>query len=287
MKLWVCGGQGMLGRSLQQMCVQKGICCVATSRNEADLTDLSQLMQLAKQIQPSHIVNCAAYTDVDGAEKNESTAFAVNATGAQNLALTALDVKAKFIHISTDYVFDGFAAAPYREEDLANPINAYGRSKWEGERCVLNAFPKACIIRTSWLFGARGKNLISSVLSWLQEKEKIQVVFDQRGRPTFVMDLARAVFDLLDVEGIVHFANAVPVTRYQLAVDVRDEMLKRGKPVRCTQIEAVCGLQFPTLAQRPSYSVLATEKFTQITGKQPRPWMEAIGEYFEHLSNAS
>jgi dTDP-4-dehydrorhamnose reductase len=287
MKLWVTGGQGMLGKTLQQLCGQKGFACIATSHSEADLTNPSVLLQIAKQIQPTHIINCAAYTDVDGAEKNEERAFAVNASGARNLALAALEVGAKLIQISTDYVFDGFAATPYREEDLSSPINVYGRSKWEGEKQVLDAYPKACIIRTSWLFGSQGKNFISSVHNWLQEKEKIQVVADQSGRPTFVKDLALAVLDLLDAEGIIHFANAGPVSRYQLALDIREEMLKSGKPVRCSQIEPVASQQFPTPAKRPSYSVLATEKFTQITGKQPRPWKEAIGEYFEHVIAAS
>lgn len=287
MKLWVTGGQGMLGKTLQQLCGQKGISCIATSHREADLTNPSVLLQLVERIQPTHIINCAAYTDVDGAENNEEKAFAVNASGARNLALAALKIGAKLIQISTDYVFDGFATKPYQEEDLTSPINVYGRSKWEGEKQVLDAYSKACIIRTSWLFGSQGKNFISSVYNWLQEKEKIQVVADQSGRPTYVQDLALAVLDLLDAEGIIHFANAGPVSRYQLALDIREEMLKSGKPVRCSQIEPVASQQFPTPAKRPSYSVLATEKFSQITGKQPRPWKEAIGEYFEHVIAAS
>lgn len=287
MKLWVTGGQGMLGKTVKQLCVEKGIPCIATSHSEADLTNPPVLLHLAERIQPTHIINCAAYTDVDGAEKNEEKAYAVNALGARNLALAAIKVGAKFIQISTDYVFDGFATAPYREEDQSSPINVYGKSKWEGEKQVLDAYPKACIIRTSWLFGAQGKNFISSVHNWLQDKEKIQVVADQCGRPTYVQDLAHAVLDLLDAEGIVHFANAGAISRYQLALDIREEMLKCGKLVRCIQIEPVASQQFPTPAKRPCYSVLATEKFTQITGKQPRPWKEAIGEYFEHVSAAS
>ncbi len=287
MKLWITGGQGMLGKVLQQLCEQKGIGSAAPSRNEADLTNPSALSKQAERIRPTHIINCAAYTDVDGAENNEEKAFAINAEGARNLALTAREVGAKFIHISTDYVFDGLATTPYQEDDLCVPINAYGKSKWEAEKLVLDAFPQACIIRTSWLFGGQRKDFISSVLNGLQEKERIQVVTDQCGRPTYVHDLAHAVLDLLDVEGIVHFANSGPVSRFQLAMDVKDEMLKQGKSVKCTEIEPVLSQKFPTQAQRPSYSVLATEKFTQITGKQPRPWKEAMGEYFEHVSATS
>ncbi len=287
MKLWITGGQGMLGKTLQQMCQQRGISCTASSHIEADLNDPSALSQLAERIQPTHTINCAAYTDVDGAEKNEEKAFAINAEGARSLALAALEVGSKFVHISTDYVFDGFAATPYRENDLCGPINAYGKSKWEGEKLVLGVSSQACIIRTSWLFGVQGKNFISSVLDSLEEKERIQVVADQCSRPTYVGDLAHAVLDLLHAEGVIHFANSGSVSRFQMVTSIKDEMLKQGKRIKCAQIEPVLSRDFLRPAKRPSYSVLSTEKFTQITGKQPRPWKEAMGEYFEHVSSTS
>lgn len=286
MKLWITGGQGMLGTSLQDLCRQKQIPFVASSRAEADLTDFSQLLSIARAMQPTHVINCAAYTDVDGAESNPEQAFAVNALGAGDLASIASQVGSKFVHISSDYVFDGFSKTPYCETDPCAPISVYGKSKWEAEKCVLEAFPRACVIRTSWLFGAKGKNFISSLLNWLQQKERLQVVADQCGLPTYVHDLAQAILDLLDAEGIVHFANAGPVSRYQLALDVRDQMILRQKEVRCSQIDPVPTAHFPTPARRPSYSVLSTARYSEITGKQPRPWKEAMGDYLDHASTS-
>lgn len=283
MKLWIVGGQGMLGVALQRRCDQRGIPFVASSRAEADLTNASQLASAVKAVRPTHIINCAAYTNVDAAESCPDQALAVNAVGAGNLASVALDAGTRYLHISSDYVFDGQSRVPYGESDSCAPINVYGQSKWEGERRVAEAFPQACIIRTSWLFGAQGKNFISSLMNWLKQKQKLQVADDQCGLPTYVADVADAILDLLNSEGIVHFANAGPVSRYQLALAVREEFVQRGKPVTCTQIEPVSSSHFPTPARRPSYSVLSTAKYVQITGKKPRPWKEAMRDYFDHV----
>lgn len=285
MKLWITGGQGMLGKALQQYCIRKGIAHVASSRQEADLTQGASLLEIARRIEPTHIINCAAYTDVDGAESARDRAFAINAEGPRHLALAALESKARLVHISTDYVFNGRSEKPYREEDLCEPINVYGESKWAGEKSALNAFPQACVIRTSWLFGSEGKNFISSALRWLREKDEVQVVSDQSGCPTYVHDLAEAIFSVLDAEGVIHFANAGPTSRYQMAKDIRDEMVKLGISIRCKEIKPVASREFPTPAQRPAYSAMATDRFTRLTGKQPRPWKEALVDYLKYASS--
>ncbi len=284
MKLWITGGQGMLGSCLSSHCEKKQIPYVATSREQADIEDLNALFSFARQCLPTHVINCAAYTDVDGAEQNSQRAFAVNAIGAHNMAIAAKDIGAKFIHFSTDYVFDGSATIPYSETDHCNAVSVYGRSKWEGERSVLEAYPEACVIRTSWLYGMKGKNFISSILHWLNQKESIQIVADQCGRPTFAQDLAEAVFDLLDQKGIVHFANEGAVSRYQMALDIYEEAKSRGMAIKCHQIEPVKSCHFPTPANRPLYSVLNTKRYTQMTGKMPRPWKEAMGTYLDHVN---
>lgn len=282
MKLWITGGQGMLGTCLQRLCRDRNIVHLASPRHEADLTDLASLISIAQRIEPSHMINCAAYTDVDRAEGHEQEATAINATGARNLALAAVAVGARLVHISTDYVFNGLSLVPYRETDLCAPINVYGRSKWEGEKGVLEVFPSACILRTSWLFGAQGRNFVSSVIKWLYEKQEFQAVDDQSARPTYVHDLARAVVDLLDCEGIIHFANGGVASRYQVAIALREELLRKGHAIVCRQIHPVSRSQFPTPAPRPIYSALATDTYTQITGKQPRPWKEAMEDYLTH-----
>lgn len=278
MKIWVIGSNGMLGSSLLNLCSKKGIAAVGASHKEADITDVAQLIEKSREIRPSHIVNCAAYTDVDGAEKNREQIFAVNAQGPENIAIVAKSAGAQLVHISTDYVFDGQGERPYREEDECHPLNVYGQSKREGELRVLDVLPTACILRTSWIFGPKGKNFISSVVKWLQEKDELQVVADQYGKPTYCNDLAEAILKLLDVEGIVHFANENPRSRYQIACDVMEMMKMRGIPIKCEKITPVLTAQFPTSAVRPAYSVLDTTKYFHLTNQRPRPWGEAINE---------
>jgi dTDP-4-dehydrorhamnose reductase len=284
MKLWITGGEGVLGRALQSCCATKGISFVASSRQEADLTQSASLLEIAQRVKPTHIINCAAYTDVDGAEKESERAFAVNAEGPRHLARAALTVHARLVHLSTDYVFNGSSDRPYREEDLCDPINVYGESKRKGEQAVLEVYPQACVLRTSWLFGSEGKNFISSALRWIREKEKIEAVADQTGCPTYVHDLAEAILQVADAEGVVHFANGGPTSRYQLVQEIRDEMIKRGMAIRCSEITPVSSKQFPTPAKRPGYSALATERFAHLTGKQPRPWKEALVDYLTYAS---
>lgn len=282
MIIWVIGSQGMLGSTFLDFCRKKGLVAVGTTRQAADVTDFSLLQKAALRIQPTHIVNCAAFTDVDGAEKDPKSSFAVNAEGAANVARIAAGAKARLLHISTDYVFSGKSAQPYREEDSCEPVNTYGRSKREGELEVLKAFPKACILRTSWLFGAQGKNFISSVFKWLQEKEELQVVVDQCGKPTYCQDLAQAMFLLLNEEGIVHFANEGASSRYQIALDIAQKAKELGHGVRCQKISPVPSAQFPTPATRPAYTALDTRKFYQLTNQKPRSWGEVLHEFISY-----
>lgn len=279
-KLWIIGRLGLLGKALISLCEKRSISYVSTTRQEVDIEDRNQVVSYALKMQPTHIINAAAYTNVDGAEKEKDKAFAVNAWGAEHVAYAACVAKARCIHVSTDYVFDGAQSEPYFERSICRPLNVYGMSKWEGEKRVLAIDTEACIVRTSWLFGGEGKNVASMLWSWLQEKERLQVVEDQCGRPTYSDDLAQAVLDLLEYGGIIHFANEGVTSRYQMACDMRSWMLKRGKYVRCQVIEPVASSLFPRPAQRPAYSVLDTSRYQQYLGKQPRPWIEALEECF-------
>ena len=284
MMLWIAGGQGMLGSSLQVLCQEKRVAYVATTHQEVDIENKDAVLEYAKQVQPSHIINCVAYTDVDGAEEHLKKALAVNAEGAYHLALAARAVCARLIHLSTDYVFDGQKMNSYLETDPCSPINGYGMSKWQGEQQVLKAYPEACVIRTSWLFGGKGKNLISSLLKWMQEKPHIQVVANQRGSPTFCRDLGEAILELLECKGVIHFANQGAVSRYQMALDIWELLKRKNAPLLCKHIEPVQSDQFPTPAKRPAYSVLDTGKYKHITGKEPRSWKEAMENYVNELA---
>ncbi len=287
MKVWIIGADGMLGSALMQSCLRKEIDVTGTSRQEANIIQFDVLSAMAAQIRPTHIVNCAAYTDVDGAEKEPELALAVNAEGAANAARVARDCGARLIHISTDYVFNGDGTQAYVEEDLCAPTNQYGQSKWEGEKRVLGLLADACIVRTSWLFGTKGKNFISSLMNWFQQQEELQVVFDQRGKPTYRHDLAAAILTLLDASGIIHFANDGERSRYQIALDLMEASKERGIQLRCQRIIPIPSSKFPTPAVRPSYSVLNTNKYFHLTNIKPRPWGEVLNDYLSHYASSA
>lgn len=284
MKLWILGASGMLGSALKSLCVKENIEHIASDRIEADITDLEGLEKSAKTIRPTHIVNCAAFTDVDGAEKQGEKAYLINATGPENIGKVAKRHDAKVIHLSTDYVFDGQGSSPYLESDPCAPINVYGMSKREGEMRLLDQDPTACLLRTSWLFGPKGKNFISSILSFLQKQEEVKVATDQRGRPTFCKDLAKAILSLTDASGIFHFANANDASRYEIAQEIYRAAKQRNIPLACKNLIGVSASEFKTVARRPSYSVLSLAKIEAELGRPVRPWQEALGEYFQEAS---
>lgn len=281
-KIWVIGAQGLLGKALLKQCQARGIDVVGTSKQEADITCLEALQRCAQKIAPSHIVNCAAYTNVDGAETEYERAWSINAQGAEHVALAAREVDARLVHISTDTVFDGTQDRARGEDETTCPVNAYGRSKWEGEQRV----QLACVVRTSWLFGSGGKNFLSSLLSALKTKEEMRIVADQWGKVTYAPDLAHAVLDLLDASGIYHFANAGVVSRYELAQGLFEELCGRGTPLVCKHVHPVGKEAFPLPAPRPTYSILSTDKYTHVTGKEPRHWKEALASFLDEVSHA-
>jgi dTDP-4-dehydrorhamnose reductase len=278
-KVWIVGSEGMLGNALLKQCALFGISAVGTNKEQADITRKECLDEKAREISPSHIVNCAAYTNVDKAEMEYDLAFQVNALGAQNVAETARDIGARLIHISTDFVFDDSCERPFREDAQIKPVNAYGKSKWEGEKRVHTYYPDACTIRTSWLFGRGGKNFFSSMIHWLQTKEHVAAVHDQSGCATYAPDLANAILELLDEKGIFHFAHPNPASRFEMAQFAYEFMQKQGIALACKQVTALSKEAFPMPALRPVCSVLCTEKYTRITGKRPRDWQEALKEF--------
>lgn len=282
MKLWVIGAQGLLGRELLLQCQTRGIDAIGTSKQEADITCLETLHRCAQAIAPTHIVNCAAYTNVDGAETEYERAWNVNAQGAAHVALAACAVHARLVHISTDFVFDGTQERAREEDEEARPVNAYGKSKWEGEQRV----QPACVVRTSWLFGSGGKNFLSSLLSAFKTKEEMRIVADQWGKVTYAPDLASAVLDLLDASGIFHFANAGIVSRYEIAQCVFETLCARAAPLLCKQVHPVGKEAFPLAAPRPTYSILSTDKYTSMTGKEPRSWKEALASFLDEVAHA-
>lgn len=277
MKIWILGGKGMLANICANVCMQRNLQFIADDRSLADITDYDQLVQRARLIQPTHIVNCAAYTNVDQAEKNPELAFMINATGASFVAKVAKQMDAHLIHISTDYVFSGDQQTPYSEQDTPCPINVYGASKLEGERQVLGIYPNACILRTSWIFGAGGKNFISFLLTILQSQEEIRVVQDQWGCLTYCYQLASVILDLMQEKGIYHFANRGVCSRFDIAKELFDKLQDR---IFCKKIIPISSASYTSMAKRPRFNVLDTQKISKKLKTPPKHWKEVLREVF-------
>ena len=279
MKVWILGAGGMLGETMQNFLRKKAVAFVGSSKQQADISNFEELDALCREIQPTHIFNCAAFTAVDRAEIELDLAMKINGEAPGILGRVAKKHGARLIHISTDYVFSGRNHTPFKEEDETNPINAYGRSKCEGERSVIREIEASCIVRTSWVYGAGGKNFISSIANLLQTQETLQVANDQVGRPTYVIDLAEALWELKDASGIYHFASSGEASRFEIAQSVLSYMKENNRKAVCKEIIPVSAAIFTTPAPRPLYSVLDTSKYER-EYKTPRHWKETLKELF-------
>lgn len=275
----ILGGDGLVGKALGKVLASKEIPFYSASKSEANIVDCSSLKKIIDKMNPSSVINCAAFTQVDDAEIKVSEAYDVNAIGVKHLATLAQDYGFWLCHLSTDYVFNGAKNDPYFETDAPDPVGVYGASKLEGERYLQEICPQGCILRTSWLFGSQGKNFISLLIQLMETKEVLQVVEDQRGKLTYVVDLAEAIISLGGKKGIYHFANQGVASRYEIAKSLYRLAQERDMPLVCKEVVPVSSSLFPTRAKRPLYSALATEKFERETGLIPRRWEEVLKDY--------
>jgi dTDP-4-dehydrorhamnose reductase len=254
-----------------------------------DMTDRAQVLDVLGRFGPGVIINCAAYTNVDGCESNEDTAARVNGDAPGYLAEAAKKSGAFLVHISTDYVFDGFGSRPYTEEDPAGPLSAYGRTKLLGEKAVLaSGLDRFSIVRTSWLYGPRGKNFVETIARLAREREELRIVADQVGSPTYTEDLARALFALLarEARGICHFSNEGVCSWHEFAEAIVQQMRESGEEVRVRKIIPIKTEEYPLPAKRPAYSVLSKEKYKRVTGAEVPHWRDGLRRYFEKRRNA-
>ncbi len=281
MRLWVVAMTGMLGSAIYDFMKSKKIDVIGTTKEEVDITSENAVLEFVKDKNITHIVNCAAYTKVDKAEEEKELAYLVNAKGIANLGKVAKEISAKVIHFSTDYVFDGKKNDPYVEEDNCIPCNVYGETKWQGECLLRETNADVCIIRTSWLFGLNGNNFVSNMLNLMREKEEISVVDDQFGRPTFCIDLARAVFSLLSFNGTFHFANSNSVSWFSFTQGIFNKAKELGFTLQCKKIIPIKAFQYHVLAKRPTNSILNTNKYESVIKEKPRSWEESLSEYMK------
>jgi len=273
MRLLVTGAQGMLGHDVLRVGERAGHEPIAIDLPELDITDADAVDAFFERERPEATINCAAWTDVDGAESKEDLARAVNATGAGNLARAAARIGTPLLHISTDYVFDGAGhERPYVESDPTGPRSVYGQTKLEGEREVLAASVKHTIVRTAWLYGVDGKNFVDTMLRLGGEREAVQVVDDQVGSPTWSGHLAPAILGLLEreVRGLVHMTGAGSVSWNGFAKEIF-----RQAEVDC-DVEPATSEQMARPAPRPAYSVLASERDDVLP--MP-PWEDGLAGY--------
>ncbi|MBC7401628.1 MAG: dTDP-4-dehydrorhamnose reductase [Microbacteriaceae bacterium] len=267
----ITGASGMLGQDLQHALAGREV--TALGRADLDITDLDAVRVAVA----GHdvVINASAYTKVDDAESHESDAFAVNATGAQNLAIAASETGAKLVQVSTDYVFDGSATSPYDEATPLNPISAYGRTKAEGERLALAANPDGTyIVRTAWLYGAGGPNFAKTMLRLAQSHDTVSVVTDQLGQPTWTGDLARQIVELLDADaapGIYHATNSGEASWFDFTREIFQVV--GLDPLR---VKETTSAQFVRPAPRPDYSVLGHDAWARAGISPMRNWRAAL-----------
>ena len=269
----VVGANGMLGRDLMTLL---GSRARGVDIDDIDITDLQSTERVVRALHPSVVVNCAAYTDVDGCEANVETAMQVNGEGVGHLAMATRTIGARLVQISTDYVFDGAKGSPYLEDDPPCPLNVYGESKLAGEmNAAVN--PDHLIVRTQWLYGRHGKNFVETMLRLAREKDELTVVDDQIGSPTWTVDLARAIVALIDTgcTGIYHAANAGFCSWNGFARAIFQET---GVDI---PVHGMTTDQLNRPARRPLYSTLDCAKLEQDAGFRPQPWRDALRAYLD------
>lgn len=280
MKIAVTGAAGMLGKALAYRLprVIPGAHVIPFTRSDFDITDERAINLAIHESRPDVLVNSAAYTGVDQAEKEREDSYKVNAIAPGYIAEACASIGARMIHISTDYVFDGSKSEPYTEEDEPSPIGAYARSKAAGEKEALEKCPDTLLVRTAWLYGHGGANFVRTILDKGLKLGKLQIVNDQFGSPTYTEDLAAAIGELIEKEtkGIVHAANSGYCTWHELAVEAL-----RLAGLHHVEVDRVDSDSYPTLAYRPKNSRLDTSKLASIIGAPLRDWRAALAEFID------
>lgn len=296
------GSNGMLASAVKRV-LPTGTHLLEYDLPEFDLTSREQVLSLAEEA-PGVIINCAAYTNVDGCEQNRDIATRVNGDGPGHLAELAKKTDAILVHVSTDFVFSGDKSEPYRESDTVEPLSVYGESKLLGEQKVIQSgLEKYFIVRTSWLYGADGNNFVETMIRLAKEREELKIVADQRGTPTWSDDLARAIFSLLKSAqsqlpttdsqlplsvaslptphspyGIYHYSNAGECSWYEFTQEIVAQIGKKEN-LKVQAVEPILTEGYPLPAERPKYSVMSKDKISRITGIEIPDWQESLGKY--------
>jgi dTDP-4-dehydrorhamnose reductase len=276
MKIILLGSSGQLGKEFEKFLLEN-VELHAFSHSELDVLDFKKLISKFEEILPDVVINCAAYTKVDQAEKEEETAYKVNGIGVKNVSFASFKINAKVAYFSTDYVFDGLKGSSYREFDKPNPISIYGKTKLAGEIYTKEHNPNHLILRISWLYGINGSNFVKTIIRLAKEKGELKVVNDQFGSPTYTLDVVRQTWKLIqeDSIGLYHSSNTGQTTWFEFAKKIVEKLNLKAKVIPIKTDD------FPTLAKRPSFSVL-DNYLLKLEGKSiMRNWQEAFDEFVD------
>jgi dTDP-4-dehydrorhamnose reductase len=294
-KLLVAGAQGQVARSLaERAALVPDIELVAIGRPSLDLEQPGSASRLVADIAPDIVINAAAYTAVDQAEAEPDRAFRINSDAAGELAAAAADSGAAIIHLSTDYVFGGFAEAPYDEQAVPEPLNVYGHSKLAGEAQVRAANPRHAIVRSAWIYSPFGRNFVSSMMAAAASRPTLTVVDDQRGTPTSALDLADGLLRIAarwaegGEEGIgstYHLAGPQVMSWYGFARAIMDECRARGLPT--AEVDPIASADWPAKATRPRNSALNSCRFARDFGYSMPPWRDSLAATIERIAQGA
>ena len=289
MNVIIFGARGQLGQCLADI-VSSGICAEFLSREDCDLLQPNSIKRTLDKKNPDFIINAAAYTDVDRAESEAEVAHRVNGKAVGAIAEWVSYNRARLIHLSTDFVFDGKSQRPYQINDKMNPLGAYGASKEAGEKQVKELAPKATmVIRTSWVYSEYGSNFVKTMLRLMRERKSLSVVDDQRGSPTYAGSLARIIWTIINMNyfqpGIFHWTDNGTITWYQFACAIQAEATKLGLLNRSIPIKPIKTDEYPTSAKRPAYSALDTSKLEQLTSQKAGDWQLNLNYVLNRLKD--
>jgi dTDP-4-dehydrorhamnose reductase len=259
---------------------------VVLSRKELDISDADSVKKNMALHQPDLVINAAAYTAVDKAETEQDKAFAVNDTGAKNLATVCKEQHVRLLHVSTDFVFDGTKPTPYQTNDAVNPLGVYGASKLAGDLGVMQILPSSVIVRTAWVYSQHGNNFVKTMLRLMAEKPQLGIVYDQVGTPTWAAGLAKwlwAVAEKPEVSGVFHWTDAGVASWYDFAVAIQELGIEKGLLAKTIPISAIPASQYPTPAQRPSFSVIDKTSAETAAGVNTVHWRQQLSSMMDRL----
>ncbi len=280
MKILVTGYTGQLGYDVVQHGLKQGLDILGTGSKDFDITNEEIVTQYIKKLKPDAIIHCAAYTAVDSAEVNKDTCWKINVNGTKFLAEAAKDINAKFIYISTDYVFDGNGEAPHKETDSPTPVGYYGKTKYEGEKLVKQLLDNWFIVRISWVFGINGNNFVKTMLRLAEANDELNVVGDQFGSPTYTSDLAKLLIDMIitDKYGVYHASNEGFCSWAEFAQEIFRLANKQVK------VNSISTEEYPTRAARPKNSRMSKQKLVDSGFNRLPRWQDAVERYLKELT---